>query len=68
LSALLDTDGGTKIEDFSLAGELPDPVDTPSGCRFHPRCPHCTERCRSEEPALHRIADGHFAACHLAER
>lgn len=67
MSALLDTDGGTKIEDFFLTGELPDPVDTPSGCRFHPRCPHCTERCRAEEPPLRQSTDGHFVACHRTE-
>jgi len=67
MSALLDTDGSTRIEDFQLSGELPDPVDTPTGCRFHPRCPHCTERCRTEEPPLRKSEDGHFVACHLCE-
>ena len=64
LSALLDAAVSTNIEDFSLSGELPDPVDTPAGCRFHPRCPHCTERCRSEQPELRALEDGHLVACH----
>ena len=66
LSALLDATVSRNIEDFSLAGELPDPVDTPTGCRFHPRCPRCTERCRTEQPELRPLADGHMVACHHA--
>jgi peptide/nickel transport system ATP-binding protein len=52
-----------------LAGETPDPVDVPSGCRFHPRCPIAVEVCRSEDPSLRvpaASAAGHLAACHLA--
>ncbi len=52
-----------------LAGETPDPVDVPSGCRFHPRCPIAVERCDSEDPNLRRPAGsaaGHLAACLLA--
>ena len=47
-----------------LSGELPSPVDPPSGCRFHPRCPWATDRCRTEVPVL-RGPDGHQAACHV---
>ncbi len=52
-----------------LVGETPDPVDVPSGCRFHPRCPVAVERCKSEDPALRLAAGspaGHLTACHLA--
>jgi len=48
-----------------LKGDIPSPIDLPAGCRFHTRCPHAFARCRSEEPALRAVADGHFAACHL---
>jgi peptide/nickel transport system ATP-binding protein len=48
-----------------LQGDPPSPVDVPSGCAFHPRCPFAHERCRVEAPALARRADGRFAACHL---
>ena len=52
-----------------LTGETPDPVDVPSGCRFHPRCPIAVEQCRTLDPALRLPAAsvaGHLAACHLA--
>lgn len=46
-------------------GELPSPLDPPSGCHFHPRCEHASERCRQERPLLQEIEPGHFVACHL---
>jgi peptide/nickel transport system ATP-binding protein len=48
-----------------VVGEIPSPLDPPSGCHFHPRCPAATERCRVEVPALKPVADGHLSACHL---
>jgi peptide/nickel transport system ATP-binding protein len=48
-----------------VKGEIPSPIDPPSGCHFHPRCPHATERCRLETPRLIEIAQGRRAACHL---
>jgi len=48
-----------------LQGDVPDPINRPSGCHFHTRCPYAEERCRSEEPVLKEIAPGHLAACHL---
>ncbi len=48
-----------------VQGEIPSPIDPPSGCYFHPRCPHATDRCRQENPALRDIAPGHLSACHL---
>jgi oligopeptide/dipeptide ABC transporter, ATP-binding protein, C-terminal domain len=49
----------------SIKGEIPSPLSPPSGCHFHPRCPHAFERCRREAPALREIAPGHISACHL---
>lgn len=46
-----------------LAGEVPSPVNPPSGCCFHTRCPYATERCRTEKPELKAYGD-RMAACH----
>jgi len=46
-------------------GEIPNPINPPSGCRFHPRCPFAKEICSSEEPQLVDVGDGHLVACHL---
>lgn len=49
-----------------ISGELPSPINLPSGCRFHPRCPYTEEICRTEKPELREIIPGHFAECHFA--
>jgi peptide/nickel transport system ATP-binding protein len=46
-----------------VAGEVPNPLAPPTGCAFHPRCPHADARCRSERPLLTRI-EGGTVACH----
>jgi dipeptide transport system ATP-binding protein len=51
---------------IKIAGELPNPLDPPSGCAFHKRCPHASERCRVEVPEL-RLIDARQVACHHAE-
>ena len=48
-----------------VSGEIPSPLDPPSGCHFHPRCPHATVRCRLEVPVLREIAGNRLSACHL---
>lgn len=48
-----------------VKGEIPSPLDPPSGCHFHPRCPHASARCRQERPELREIAPGRSSACHL---
>jgi oligopeptide/dipeptide ABC transporter ATP-binding protein len=50
-----------------LGGDVPSPLAPPAGCRFHTRCPHALERCRTEEPPFQEIAPQHFAACFLRE-
>jgi oligopeptide/dipeptide ABC transporter ATP-binding protein len=48
-----------------IQGDVPSPINRPSGCHFHTRCPYAEERCRVEEPALREVAPGHHVACHL---
>ncbi|HEX4213489.1 MAG TPA: oligopeptide/dipeptide ABC transporter ATP-binding protein [Candidatus Dormibacteraeota bacterium] len=50
-----------------VRGEVPSALAPPAGCRFHTRCPLAQDRCRTEEPLLRRVADGHQVACHFAE-
>ena len=50
-----------------LEGEMPSPIDPPSGCRFHTRCPYVIERCRTEAPQLLQSTAGHLTACHRAD-
>ena len=54
-------------ERIVLGGEVPSPLNPPSGCVFHPRCPIAVERCSSEVPALREVRPGHWGACHLAQ-
>jgi oligopeptide/dipeptide ABC transporter ATP-binding protein len=49
-------------------GDVPSPVNTPPGCRYHPRCPYAERLCREQEPALGEVANGHLAACHFPDR
>jgi peptide/nickel transport system ATP-binding protein len=48
-----------------IKGEIPSPINPPTGCHFHPRCPSATARCKAERPALKEMAPGHWSACHL---
>jgi peptide/nickel transport system ATP-binding protein len=49
----------------AIQGEMPSPLHPPSGCHFHPRCPHAMPRCKTEAPTLRGIAVNHVSACHL---
>lgn len=48
-----------------LQGDVPSPINPPSGCHFHPRCPDATDSCKLQDQALTPVADGHAAACHI---
>jgi peptide/nickel transport system ATP-binding protein len=53
------------VQHRPIQGELPSPLNPPTGCAFHPRCPQAMARCAAELPALREVAPGHWSACHL---
>jgi oligopeptide/dipeptide ABC transporter ATP-binding protein len=65
LSAVPVPDLNAKSKRIILGGDVPSPINPPSGCRFHPRCPHCMKICPQEEPELKNLGDEHWVACHL---
>jgi len=64
IAAVPRADGGGVLPE-SLPGEVPNPADPPSGCRFHPRCPYAFDRCPAEEPPLLELSGGRSSACWL---
>lgn len=65
MSAVLSVDGEGEIEGFTLMSDLPNPIDPPAGCRFHPRCDKMCEKCGTEEPQMIEAEPGHFVRCFL---
>ncbi len=65
ISAVPQVDAGEQKETIFLEGEIPSPINPPSGCYFRTRCPHVFKRCEQEEPPLTDLGGGHFCACHL---
>jgi peptide/nickel transport system ATP-binding protein len=66
ISAVPSGDPTVKRRVESLKGEPPSPINVPTGCRFHPRCPYAQEICVREIPEDRNIGEGHFVACHFA--
>ena len=67
LRAVPSVDPDHRDAERALGGDVPNPIDPPSGCAFHPRCPLATERCAAEVPTLRAVAGGGAVACHHAE-
>jgi oligopeptide/dipeptide ABC transporter ATP-binding protein len=68
LSAIPSVDPTVKKQRLLLRGDVPSPINPPSGCRFRTRCPYAFARCAVEEPAQNTVAPGHSAACHLLDK
>ncbi len=66
-SAALPSHPNERREEIILTGEVPSPLSPPSGCRFHPRCPHAMARCAEEGPVLSKV-EGRLVACHLYDQ
>jgi oligopeptide transport system ATP-binding protein len=68
LSAVPIPDPERHTQRIILPGDVPSPVNPPSGCRFHPRCPYAADICKTDDPPLRELGTGHLVACHFAEK
>jgi peptide/nickel transport system ATP-binding protein len=67
ISAVPVVDSDSKRQRIVLSGDVPSPINPPSGCPFHPRCPIAETRCKTDAPGLREVTAGHWAACHFAK-
>jgi oligopeptide/dipeptide ABC transporter ATP-binding protein len=67
ISAVPIPDPHRKVKRQIITGDVPSPIDPPSGCSFHPRCPQVTDRCKHEAPQLRSMQKNHLTACHEAK-
>jgi oligopeptide/dipeptide ABC transporter ATP-binding protein len=68
MSAIPVPDPHKKATRQVLTGDVPSPINPPTGCPFHPRCPQVTDRCKHDIPRLRPVNDGHDASCHLLDQ
>lgn len=68
LSAIPIPDPTIRRERIILQGDVPSPINPPSGCNFHPRCPWAIDKCKVDEPLLEELKPGHFSACWVAKQ
>lgn len=67
LSAVPQPDPAREKKRILLKGDLPSPVNPPSGCLFHTRCPYCTDKCKAEKPVMQMVSEKHGVKCHYTE-
>ena len=65
LSAVPVADPEIEKKHVLIEGDLPSPTNIPKGCPFHTRCPHATEKCKTEVPPTKEVKPGHFVNCHF---
>ncbi len=66
MSAIPEVNPDQEMNPVHLAGEIPSPINPPSGCRFHTRCPYTKDMCKTDIPKWKEIEDNHFVSCHFA--
>jgi oligopeptide/dipeptide ABC transporter ATP-binding protein len=66
ISAVPQIEPGTQRARIVLSGEMPSPLNPPSGCPFHPRCPRAEAKCAIDVPAWREVKPGHWASCHFS--
>ena len=67
LHSVPEPDPSKPLGEVELKGDIPSPVNPPSGCSFRTRCPKAFDRCSEEEPEFREYGDGHYVACHLLD-
>ena len=67
ISAIPSINNKRSSENYVIKGDVPNPIDPPKGCSFHPRCPIAEQRCKVEIPELVDKGNGHFVSCHLVK-
>ena len=67
-SAIPVPDPKAKMNRIVLEGSIPSPANPPSGCKFHTRCKHCMEKCKTEAPVQKEVEPGHYVVCHLYDK
>lgn len=65
IPVVLEAEKALRPDKVPSIGEIPSPVNTPPGCRFHTRCPYVKDRCRTDDPAMRTVGHDHTAACHM---
>ena len=67
MSSIPEADPKVKMKPIQLSGEIPSPIDPPSGCAFHPRCRYAQTICAESKPEWRELTPGHFVSCHFAD-